>query len=50
MMSWRNGDIFRSAQNLVPVVTVNPSCFAGPRPTRRALEMTNVFFARVIET
>jgi len=27
--SWRNGDILRSAQNLPPVVTVNPICFAG---------------------
>lgn len=50
MMSCRNGDILRSAQYLLPVVTVRPSCFAGPRPTRSALEITSVFFARVIDT
>ena len=50
MMSRRNGDIPRSAQYLLPVVTVRPSCVAAPRPTRRVLEMTTVFLARVIET
>jgi hypothetical protein len=28
-MSRRNGDIWRSAQNGLPVITFNPSCFAG---------------------
>jgi hypothetical protein len=50
MMSWRKGDIFRSAQNLLPVVTVSPICFAVPRPTFNAREMTSVLFDRVIDT